>query len=75
MYVPPPSVPIATEHNPDETNAAGPDEEPPVYLSTECGFLAVLQEKLTESEDKVRNISNRKTASQMKNYLIMRSLR
>jgi len=35
MYIPPPSVPIATEHNPDETNAAGPDEEPPVYLSTE----------------------------------------
>ena len=75
MYIPPPSVPIATEHNPDETNAAGPDEEPPVYLSMECGFLAVLQEKLTESEDKVRNISNRKTASQMKIYLIMRSLR
>jgi tRNA G46 methylase TrmB len=39
----PPSVPIATEHNPDETNAAGPDEEPPVYLSIGCGFLAVLQ--------------------------------
>ena len=46
MYVPPPSVPIATEHNPDETNAAGPDEEPPVYLSIECGFLAVLQKEM-----------------------------
>lgn len=47
MYRPPPSVPIAAEHNPDETSAAGPDEEPPVYLSIECGFLAVLQmEKL-----------------------------
>jgi hypothetical protein len=51
MYKPPPSVPIAAEHNPDDTNAAGPDEEPPVYLSTECGFLAVLQEKLRKSED------------------------
>lgn len=50
MYKPPPSVPIATEHNPDDTNAAGPDEEPPVYLSIECGFLAVLQEKLRKSD-------------------------
>jgi hypothetical protein len=71
MYKPPPSVPIATEHNPDETNAAGPDEEPPVYLSTECGFLAVLQDKLTESEDTMTKIYSRRTASQMKNYLIM----
>ena len=43
MYKPPASVPIAAEHNPDETSAAGPDEEAPVYLSIECGFLTVLQ--------------------------------
>lgn len=42
MYKPPPSVLIATEQNPDDTNAAWPDEETPVYLSTECGFLTVL---------------------------------
>ena len=43
MYKPPPSVPIAPEHNPDETSAAGPDEEPPVYLSVGCGFCTVLK--------------------------------
>jgi hypothetical protein len=48
MYKPPPSVPIAAEHSPDETSAAGPDEEPPVYLPTECGFLAVLQKIITK---------------------------
>lgn len=39
---PPPSVPTAAEHIPDATSAAGPEEDPPVYLSNECGFLAVL---------------------------------
>ena len=39
---PPPSVPSAAEHIPEATIAAGPDEDPPVYLSRSCGFLAVL---------------------------------
>jgi len=39
---PPPSVPSAAGHNPDATIAAGPEEDPPVYLSVECGFLVVL---------------------------------
>lgn len=39
---PPPSVPTAAETNPDATSAAGPEEDPPVYLSVECGFLTVL---------------------------------
>lgn len=33
-YTPPTSVPKATGHNPDETIAAGPDDEPPVYRFT-----------------------------------------
>lgn len=39
---PPPSVPNAAEHSPEATIAAGPEEDPPVYLSGACGFLAVL---------------------------------
>ena len=39
---PPPSVPSAAEHIPEATIAAGPDEDPPVYLSRSCGFRAVL---------------------------------
>lgn len=39
---PPPSVPTAAEQIPDATIAAGPEDDPPVYLSTECGFLVVL---------------------------------
>lgn len=39
---PPPSVPNAAEHIPDATIAAGPEEDPPVYLSSACGFLVVL---------------------------------
>ena len=39
---PPPSVPMAAGHKPDATIEAGPDDEPPVYLSNACGFLAVL---------------------------------
>lgn len=42
LLQPPPSVPNAAEHNPDATSAAGPEEDPPVYLSVECGFLTVL---------------------------------
>lgn len=42
LYEPPPSVPIAAGHSPQATTAAGPEEDPPVYLSTECGFLVVL---------------------------------
>ena len=30
---PPPSVPSAAEHSPEATIAAGPEEDPPVYLS------------------------------------------
>lgn len=30
---PPPSVPSAAEHIPEATIAAGPEEDPPVYLS------------------------------------------
>jgi len=41
---PPTSVPRATGHNPDETSAVDPEDEPPVYLVTSCGFLAVLFE-------------------------------
>jgi hypothetical protein len=33
-HKPPTSVPRATGHNPDETIAAGPDDEPPVYRFT-----------------------------------------
>lgn len=29
-------------HNPHATIADGPEEDPPVYLSTACGFLGVL---------------------------------
>ncbi|KAI3747115.1 hypothetical protein L6452_09562 [Arctium lappa] len=41
MYAiqPPPYVPNATEHIPEATMVAGPDEDPPVYLSGLCGFL------------------------------------
>lgn len=39
---PPPSVPNAAEHNPEATIAAGPEDDPPVYLSGACGFLVVL---------------------------------
>lgn len=42
---PPPSVPNAAEHSPAATIAAGPEDEPPVYLSGSCGFLAVLYTK------------------------------
>lgn len=41
--IPPPSVPRATEHSPEATIAAEPEEDPPVYLSGACGFLVVLQ--------------------------------
>lgn len=30
---PPPSVPSAAAHSPEATIAAGPEEDPPVYLS------------------------------------------
>ena len=33
LIQPPPSVPRAAEHNPEATIAAGPDDDPPVYLS------------------------------------------
>lgn len=39
---PPPSVPSAAGQSPEATIAAGPDEDPPVYLSEACGFLVVL---------------------------------
>lgn len=39
---PPPSVPSAAEQSPEAMIAAGPEEDPPVYLSGACGFLAVL---------------------------------
>lgn len=39
---PPPSVPSVAEHSPEATSAAGPEEEPPVYLSGAYGFLVVL---------------------------------
>lgn len=42
--IPPPSVPRAAGHSPEATIAAEPEEDPPVYLSGECGFLVVLQE-------------------------------
>ncbi len=45
---PPTSVPRATGHNPDETSAVDPEDEPPVYLVTSCGFLAVLFEHFWE---------------------------
>jgi hypothetical protein len=58
-YKPTPSAPIVTEHSPDDTSAVGPDEEPQVYLSTECGFLVVLQNKMVKHEGKVINISTK----------------
>ena len=39
---PPPSVPSAAEQSPEATIAAGPEDDPPVYLSGSCGFLVVL---------------------------------
>lgn len=42
---PPPSVPRAAEHSPEATIAAGPEEDPPVYLSGAWGFLVVLMEQ------------------------------
>ena len=39
---PPTSVPKATGHNPDETIAPGPADEPPAYRCRSWGFLAVL---------------------------------
>lgn len=39
---PPPSVPRAAEQSPEATIAAGPEEDPPVYRSGECGFRVVL---------------------------------
>lgn len=46
---PPPSVPNAAAHIPEATIAAGPDEDPPVYLSGACGFLVVLHKKGLQS--------------------------
>lgn len=44
IYKPPPSVPSAAEQSPEATSAAGPEDDPPVYLSGACGFLVVLQQ-------------------------------
>jgi hypothetical protein len=48
-YKPTPSAPIVTEYSPYDTSAARPDEEPQVYLSTQCGFLVVLQNKMVKT--------------------------
>jgi len=40
--VPPPSTPSATGHNPADTTAADPLEEPPAILLALCGFLVAL---------------------------------
>lgn len=48
LVQPPPSVPRAAEHNPEATIAAGPEEDPPVYLSSAWGFLVVL---MTQKEN------------------------
>ena len=46
--LPPPSTPRATGHNPADTTAADPLEEPPVILLGSYGFLVALQYPLIE---------------------------
>lgn len=54
---PPPSVPREAEHNPQATIAAGPDDDPPVYLSSACGFPVVLQEGKTSLRHHIQTIN------------------
>lgn len=51
--LPPPSTPSAAGHNPEDTTAADPLEEPPATLERSYGFLVALQYPVNDIEQKM----------------------